>query len=155
MRLCHWYWLLLGFILVVVPIFFLPYFRSSERLLPTLTLVCGVFYFFHQQSIEKARFFKALVTEFNQRYDVQNDKLFGILNNKKPLEEKEKQVLVDYFNLCAEEYLFHNAGYIDNRVWKAWQNGMKQFGKDHRVSELWQKEKETDSYYGFEFLISG
>ena len=92
-----------------------------------------------------------MFTGFNQRYDAQNNKLLTILKNSEPLQEEQKQYLIDYFNLCAEEYIFYKAGYIDDRVWDAWYNGMKQFGQDHRISELWGQERKTDSYYGFEF----
>ncbi len=155
MRLRHGHWLLFWFSLSVIVILFLCtyifYLRDKEMLIPLLTLVFGVFYFLHQQNLEKARFFKELVTEFNRRYDTQNNKLLGILENSKPLDQKQRQDLIDYFNLCAEEYLFYEAGYIDHRVWDAWYNGMKQFGRDHRVSELWQQEIQTNSYYGFVF----
>jgi hypothetical protein len=62
--------------------------------------------------------------------------------------------IVDYFNLCAEEWLFWRAGYIYDPVWVAWENGMKQFAKDPRVKELWLRERATNSYYGFEFPSS-
>lgn len=155
MKLRHGHWLWLWFLLSVIIILVLwdciPRLHSVEILVALLTSAWGVFYFLNQQHLKKARFFKELVTEFNQRYDAQNNKLLTILKTSEPLYEEQKQSLIDYFNLCAEEYLFYEAGYIDNRVWDSWYNGMKQFGRDHRVSELWQQEIQTNSYYEFEF----
>ena len=157
MKLRHRRWLWLWFFLEMVVIFvawaYVPFLRSVEILIGGLTLVCGVNYFLHQRHLEGARFFKELVTEFNGRYDKQNNTLLVALENDGPFEQKQKQAFIDYFNLCAEEYLFYEVGYIYERVWEAWYNGMKQFGRDKRVAELWKREIQTDSYYGFEFPI--
>ena len=157
MKLRHRRWLWLWFVLVVGIFIVLydvfPLFRSTEIVIAILTGIFGCFYFLQQQHIEQARFFKELVTEFNQRYDKLNNKLLSILENDGKLENEQKQVFIDYFNLCAEEYLFYEAGYIYERVWNAWSNGMKQFGRDNRIVELWKKEIQTNSYYNFEFPV--
>ena len=69
----------------------------------------------------------------------------------RPFESDTKIKFIKYFNLCAEEWLFWKAGYIYDSIWKAWENGMKQYGRDARVVALWQEERVSDSYYGFEF----
>lgn len=159
MKLRHWRLLWLYFFLEMAVVFVVwahvPFLNSVEILIGGLTLVCGVNYFLHQRHLEGARFFKELVTEFNGRYDKQNNTLLVALENDGPFEQKRKQAFIDYFNLCAEEYLFYEVGYIYERVWEAWYNGMKQFGRDQRVTELWLREIQTDSYYGFEFPIDG
>jgi len=38
-----------------------------------------------------------------------------------------RELLFSYFNLCAEEYFFHKAGYVDQDVWKSWYRGMSVF----------------------------
>jgi len=154
-RLLNRHWLWVGFLSSVLSILLIRslYLFSMEILIALLTLVCGVFYFLHQQHLEKARFFKELVTYFNQRYDSMNNELLSILGNSEPFDQKQQRAFVDYFNLCAEEYLFYEAGYIYERVWNAWYNGMKQFGRDMRVAEIWKQEIYTDSYYGFKFPI--
>lgn len=157
MTLRHWSWLNLMFVvLICINLIISVYFHgfySMEILIGSFALIFGFFHFLNQQHIEKARFFKELVTEFNRRYDEQNNNLLSILETSELLEQRQKQALIDYFNLCAEEYMFYELGYIYKRVWDAWYKGMKQFGQDKRVVELWQKEIQTDSYYGFEFPI--
>ena len=157
MKLRHRRWLWLWFFLEVAIVFvvwsIVTFMHSVEIFIGLLTLVCGINYFLHQRHLEEARFFKELVTGFNRRYDKQNNTLLVALENDRPFEQKQKQAFIDYFNLCAEEYLFYEVGYIYERVWEAWYNGMKQFGRDQRVTELWLREIQTDSYYGFKFPI--
>jgi hypothetical protein len=62
---------------------------------------------------------------------------------------EDRQVLMDYFNLCAEEYLYFNAGYIDTSVWKSWMRGMKAYAAVPAIRGLWEKELQSGSYYGF------
>ncbi len=113
------------------------------------------FYFFQKQKLDEIRLMKELITDFNSRYDNLNETLNDILrkggeNPPRVLDQNDRTTLNDYFNLCAEEYLFKKLGYIDPRVWEAWCSGMEIYFKDRRICELWEQE-EKDSYYGFTF----
>jgi len=121
-----------------------------EVFLAAMAVILGVAYFLQQQHLQQARFFKELVTEFNHRYNVMNNDLLKALKDEGLFDE---QKFVDYFNLCAEEWLFYTAGYVYESVWQAWENGMRQFGRNSLVAELWERERQTESYYGFEFPI--
>lgn len=129
---------------------------GSEVLVATLTGIFGTAFFFHKGHAEDARFVKELLTDFNHRYDKINDELIPLLDkpNDVPLNLREEMVIVDYFNLCAEEWLFYHAGYIWDPVWESWRNGMLQYANADCFKRIWEKEKRTDSYYGFEFPIS-
>ena len=114
------------------------------------------FYFFQKQKLAEIRLMKELITDFNSRYDNLNKKLNNIRGKGEEdppmeLDQKDRAALNDYFNLCAEEYLFKELGYIDPRVWKAWYKGMEFYFKDRCIHELWEQEEKTDSYYGFTF----
>ena len=110
------------------------------------------FYFLQKQQLEETRLMKELITDFNSRYGAMNEELQSILETSPaPLTSCQEKTVVDYFNLCAEEYLFSDLGYVEPRVWKAWRNGMKEYAKDSRIKELWQREKQSQSYYDFEF----
>lgn len=61
----------------------------------------------------------------------------------------DRQVLFDYFNLCAEEYLYHKSGFIDSDVWTSWIHGMRVFAAAPRIRSLWEAELNAGSYYGF------
>ncbi len=100
---------------------------------------------------EDAKFVKELLTDFNQRYDSLGTDLQRAMQIDGAFDVDAQLRFVKYFNLCAEEWLFWRAGYIYDPVWRAWENGMKQYAPDPRVIALWKKERATDSYYGFEF----
>jgi len=68
-----------------------------------------------------------------------------------PLTEDEIKILFKYFNLCGEECLYAKKGFICEEVWRAWNNGMKFFRRNPRIIVLWDKELESDSYYGLKF----
>jgi hypothetical protein len=51
-------------------------------------------------------------------------------------------------NLCGEEYLYYDKGYINPEVWRAWRNGMKYYLADQRILNKWADEEKSGSYYG-------
>jgi hypothetical protein len=111
----------------------------------------SILYHVQSQRIEETRLFKELFTDFNARYDKLNACLNEIhdLPEDASLSPHQRNRLYDYFNLCAEEYLFYQRGYILPNVWDSWLNGMR-FYYEHRViADLWDIELEQDSYYGF------
>ena len=110
--------------------------------------VLSVIFFVQQQRLAEMQLFKQLFVEFNQRYNALNDDLQGVIRDGVTT-EKARMAVLDYFNLCAEEFLFYEEGYIDERVWKAWSNGMRIYFDTPPVAELWSAESRTDSYYGF------
>lgn len=114
------------------------------------------FYFFQKQKLAETHLMKELITDFNCRYDGLNEQLNAIREqgNKNPapaLTSDECTTLYDCFNLCAEEYLFKELGYVEPLVWQAWYQGMKIYSDDPRILELWDREERTGSYYGFTF----
>jgi hypothetical protein len=125
--------------------------HRPELLLSGIGAVAAFTYFLYQQHLNETRLFKELFVAFNERYDMMNNDLNTILfgPSEGDLSEEERQLLFDYFNLCAEEYLFYQAGYIDERVWRSWRKGMDLFFKHPRVAPLWELERQNDSYYGF------
>lgn len=138
--------------LVLGGFYYLPDSIQSPQLL--LSAIGGVAAFFHflysQHNNNTDRFIK-LFRDFNARYDVLNDQLNVIASSQGgPLIEGERlQVLYDYFNLCAEEYLYYKGRYIDDEVWKAWLRGMRYFASHAEIRRIWQRELEQESYYGF------
>ncbi len=120
----------------------------------TITLVASIIssiYFVEKQKLEQMEFFIKLFTECNKRYDMLNENLNEILqeNQQKELSSGQVDLLYNYFNLCAEEYLFYKEGFIYPEVWRSWGNGMRVFFKDKRIMEIWQREERSGSYYGF------
>jgi hypothetical protein len=118
---------------------------------PILGSLFSFIYFIQKQQLDEARLFKDLFVEFNKRYDDLNGKLNDILRGNSDsmlLSSEEMNTLYDYFNLCAEEYLFYCKGFIYPEVWRDWVKGMKIYFGDSRIKKLWSDEIKTESYYG-------
>ena len=143
----HW-WITLGVSLILITIAC----RSglSDRGTLIAGIIAGAFsfsYFVQQQKLAEIRLFKELFTEFNQRYDAINEKLSSIPANI-PVNEKNRQTIIDYFNLCSEEYLFKKEGYIHDEVWTAWCRGMSEYFRKEPFCSIWEEEEISGSYYG-------
>ena len=124
-----------------------------QGLIATVIATAGGFaYFAQQQKLAEMRLFKDLFTEFNRRYDDLNDhlaRISGRLKKGEQLEEADELKVTEYFNLCAEEYLFQSEGYIHDEAWRTWCNGM--WDHFHNFRDLWERERAQcpNSYYGF------
>jgi hypothetical protein len=102
---------------------------------------------------EDDRILKELFTEFNMRYDkLNNDLGRAVLKTEiEELDEKSKDAIIDYFNLCAEQYMWFKRGRIDEVIWKSWNAGMNYWYKQAVIKQLWMDEIRTKngkmSYY--------
>ena len=144
----HYWWLLCIFIAFTCVILIV-----LREPITTIATVIGallsLIYFLQKQKLEELRLFRELFKEFNARYDDLNEQLARILESKEvEISVQEKETLIDYFNLCGEEYLYYTKGYIDPAVWEAWFNGMKIIFSNQKVNFIWSEEKKTNSYYG-------
>ena len=108
-------------------------------------------YFVQKQKLEETTLFRELFERFNKRYNDLNERITRIETSKSdtPLTADEQALLVVYFNLCAEEYLYFRRGFVFPEVWQSWYNGMQQYYENRRIRALWDKELQTNSYYGF------
>lgn len=135
------------------------------------SIVLGLFglYISHKyssssQKLQDDSLMKELFEKFNERYDSLNDQIQIVMDaelfnkiNKENLSsfriEKSnktyKQVLIDYFNLCAEEYFWHKKGRIDPLVWKSWNAGMKYWYKSKLLQDFWEEEKKNNGYESY------
>lgn len=113
-----------------------------------MAVVLGFCYFSQQQKLGETALFKQLFTEFNERYNKMNDRLAKIAVSLDPPNPDIRQEIVDYFNLCAEEYLFFCEGYIHPEAWRSWCNGMLWYLKREPFKTVWAEEVKTNSYYG-------
>ena len=132
--------------------------KWKEGLVGAVVMAAGLTHFLYAQHHQDVTLFSEFFKDFNQRYDKLNNDLNAIrrrakkaesLGQRAELQEDDLLKLYDYFNLCAEEYLFHEAGYIDNDVWRSWCRGMVLFDDVEEIHRLWVEETSTGSYYGF------
>jgi|ERR1700722_2782163 hypothetical protein len=113
----------------------------------TLAAALGFCYFVQKQKLDELRLFKDLFTDFNRRYDEMNDKLESIRSGNGRGGAEVRNTLVEYFNLCAEEYLFFKEGYIHPEAWQSWCRGMVCYLQDDGIRGAWNEEMTLGSYY--------
>jgi len=149
----HYFWIALGLLVLALAVAFRLQPKTVEQWVGIIGVPAFVLVTLQKQKTEELQLFKGLFTEFNRRYDGMNEKLNAIPDKPEEMEidDKERKILFDYFNLCGEEYLFFSQGYIYPEVWLAWHKGMKIFRKNSRIKREWDKELETGSYYGLNF----
>ncbi len=146
----YWWLLLLVFVLLAGGIVVVGPGLDLRLLLTLLGSVLSLVYFLQRQRLEELKLFREIFTDCNARYDRLNEELNAIVDEPvdEPLSCCQQQILMDYFNLCGEEYLHYSQGYLFPEVWRAWHNGMQYFVRNPRVAGVWSEEKKTDSYYG-------
>ena len=107
-------------------------------------------YFVQKQKLDEARLFKELFQELNARYREMVGEMASIVEcpDEQPLDAREKKVLKAYFNLCGEEYLMYDKGYIYPAVWTSWRRGMLTYYDNPRIRPYWDNEFKSGSYYG-------
>lgn len=144
------YWsLLLSFLIGLVILYMLRNDLKTEILLAGIATVISIFISaitFHQHN---DRFFKELFTEFNERYNKLNNHLNDIHDDTVLTKEQEQKV-IDYLNLCAEEYMWVKKGRIPERIWHSWNIGMKVYMTKKPIGQVFEKERSfwKSSYYG-------
>lgn len=143
----HYWWLIIAAIFVAVP--FLLHFKEQISTAVTFAgALLSIAYFLQKQKLDELRLFRDLFKEFNARYDDMNEDLARIAALPTAhLDEEARAKLVDYFNLCGEEYLYFRLGFIEPSVWSAWHNGMKVLIACPAISSVWESERQTSSYY--------
>lgn len=142
-----WIALIVGGTLTVIAFFFGR--EESDGLVgASIAGTLGFCYFVQQQKLAETQLFHHLFTNFNQRYDKFNGQLAAMAQGGTEITQEQRSLIVDYFNLCAEEYLFYQEGYIPRRVWRSWCRGMAWYLKRHPFKDVWNDEVKTDSFYG-------
>lgn len=131
-----------------------------------ITLIIGFFtliiawrYNRSNLKISKEKLEKELFKEFNERYDILNDSL-AKLSSEDTLEylkdinslianKKMYNVIIDYFNLCAEQYYWKQKDRISDKIWVAWNKGMMEYYKFPIIQQIWEDETLQDNYKSY------
>ncbi|MBC7417567.1 MAG: hypothetical protein H7325_05390 [Pedobacter sp.] len=103
--------------------------------------------------------FHSLFRDFNTRYGALNaylKTLENLLKDDKYSKEDLKlnselyDKVIDYLNLCAEEYYWSEHGRVNTAVWNAWFHGMNYwYSKIKVLKEIWEEEIEGDNYKSY------
>jgi hypothetical protein len=123
-------------------------------LLGLLGSIATIYFGVLKLKIENDILFKELFEAFNKRYDTNLNDLINKLktDTQKKLSQDDINIIIDYFNLCAEEFLWNKKRRIPDDVWKAWKAGILENLKVKQVKEVYDFETSTErgkiSYYG-------
>lgn len=110
---------------------------------------------------ENDKIMKELFKDFNERYNEINNDLIRIMEPQDASAKaslhytwvNDRATLIDYLNLCAEEYFWYKKGRIDEKVWRSWSIGMNYWynHKSSQLRDLWEAETKKkngpQSYY--------
>ncbi|MFZ4799250.1 MAG: hypothetical protein ACOYMA_17255 [Bacteroidia bacterium] len=118
----------------------------------------ATFYFgYLKNKIEDDKVFKELFDSFSERYDGKMNDLINELrtpNSDRLLSVIETNLVIDYFNLCAEEYLWRTKKRIPDEVWNAWKAGIVKNLEIPQIMNIYKSEMESEngrvSYYGLD-----
>ncbi len=129
--------------------------KLPELIIATALLLGTIAYNMINYKIAHEQFFQQLFIDFNKRFDSMNENLnkirlgIDIIEKDKNSNKTKDSIILDYLNLCSEEYLWFSKGRIDYKVWKAWREGMDYYLKNENFKEVFEKQKvERSSYYG-------
>ena len=152
-KLKYWffanYWWLLAVVAVATAVVLVLFKEPVASYAGAFGAILSIVYFVQKQKLEETKLFRDIFKECNERYDAINEALAQICDSDDDvLSAEEAALLIDYFNLCGEEYLYYRQGYIPPSVWSSWFLGMQIVICSPRIDELWRSEKATDSYYG-------
>lgn len=145
----HGWWFAIALGLVLVPAWYFTGGEGDWRVLLTILggLLSGAL-IVQKQNLDELRLLHDLFKDFNARYDVYNSKLQRIANTGMSDPIEDRGLIVDYFNLCAEEYWWFKAGHLPDDVWQSWCRGMLWYLEKKPFADIWTQEVVTDSYYG-------
>ena len=111
----HYWWLLCCSVALTVIIILFVLREPLTTFVTVMGSLLSVAYFLQKQKLEEMRLFRELFKECNGRYDAMNEALASIANKGDvELSSEERLKVVDYLNLCGEEYLYFRRGYIEH-----------------------------------------
>ncbi|MEZ0007622.1 hypothetical protein ABH942_003007 [Flavobacterium sp. 28YEA47A] len=132
--------------------------KKTEILIAIYTAGISIAFSIRQYRIENDKIFKELFIMYNEKYDLKFNNCLNIIvkkasNQTYELIDEEKPLIIDYLNMCSEQYLWFTKGRIDSIAWKSWEKGMKFYLECQPIKNFISKESQKDSYYGiFEYL---
>jgi hypothetical protein len=151
--LFQWYWALaplVGLVAIVI-LFIAEVEKRWEISAAAAGIAAGLVYFVQKQKLEEIRLFHDLFAEFNERYrDLHEDLQRVSQRSPDSLREvDEGEILDQYFNLCAEEYLFYKQGRILRHVWQTWCRGILIYLRVGHIEDYWRAQESANFHYGF------
>lgn len=127
--------------------------NKSEILAATLATGISIAIGLRQTRVESDKLFKELFLHYNNIYATKfNNELARIcsLPHNQELTSEEKNLIIDYINFCAEEFMWYKMKRIEKVVWKSWTKGYNYYFSHQNIKKVLVSEmSQSESYYGF------
>ncbi len=147
--------IIINLLSLIIGVVAYEYFEKIEILVAVIATGVSLSLGIRQYRTENDKLFKELFYDFNKKYD----STFNNTLNSIDIEFKEKgnyelsisdrKIIIDYINMCAEEYLWYTKNRIPSEVWISWKNGMIYFMNIKPINEIVINQKiQKDSFYG-------
>lgn len=127
---------------------------NDKLFLGLLGTVATLYFGSIKYRIENDKLFKELFQEFNSRYDIRFNDLINELkyDSNREINNDERNLIIDYLNLCSEEYLWRSKNRIPRNVWISWKAGIIENLKINQVKNVYENEILSEngkkSFYG-------
>ncbi|MFT5970606.1 MAG: hypothetical protein ACI8ZO_001120 [Flavobacteriales bacterium] len=143
-----------SFVVFCIIFYCLIYTVDSTIVFGLLGVVLSFYFGSIKQTADNDKLFKELFQEFNSRYDKTFNDLINELrkDTSRELNRADENLVIDYFNLCAEEYLWRSKNRIPKKVWVAWKAGILGNLEIIQIKKLYEEQIKIkwvkESYYG-------
>ena len=159
-RICKWLCkniisIIALFLFTGICIVFKHHIIDNQLFIGVIGSIATLYFGIIKYQIENDKFRLELFKSFNDRYNGDMNDVFNSLENSSNILDpkiNKELVIIDYFNLCAEEYYWYKNNRIPQNVWNAWKIGIQENLKKEGVQEIYNSEikKFKGSYYGIE-----
>lgn len=118
--------ILFSFLFLTVIVLYITKIIQTTLFLGILGSIATLYFGSLKYKIERDILFKELFKTFNERYDSKLNDLINSFRNdeQRKITVSERNLIIDYFNLCAEEFLWYKKKRLPEDVWKAWKAGI-------------------------------
>lgn len=140
-------------VMIIILSIFFPCFFTDVMNLTIVASILTALIMIHYNEYSKTKVTHDLFIHYNKRYNEIADDLRNIQNNTDNLIICKNNKIIEYINLCAEEYFWYKKGLINKKIWNNWRNGIEEKLRCNLIKEVFFNEYEEnnkkDSYYDF------
>ena len=119
------------FYFVTLFIFYHYNIKDEKLVIGILAVITSIYFGVLKNNTENDRIFNELFKEFNLKYEshfrsvlMEIDFECEASNKEFSLDNVQTDKIVQYLNLCAEEYFWYTKGRIPKKVWRSWKTGI-------------------------------
>ncbi len=98
----------------------------------------------HNYFSEYTKRYQEIIIHFPENI---NEDTFSYEELEKNKKDETMRYMRVYFDLCSEEFFLHKHKYIDEKVWKEWEEGMSYVFNKKAFRRVWEKISSDTGFY--------